>query len=484
MKKAQTQAGIQIQSYLFNLSIRTCFPRPSILLLCLVLFFFGKQPVLGQKKTVDLPRLVQLLNQKQPALVRQHPILNPRRLEALYNQTGDEYLWSAEWEPFRKAFIQTLERVGDLGLDRNNYHYSLLKTLTARNPLALEVYTSDALLTFMEHVGYGTNRPVWLTINPDCDPVGQEFGVETYLLTSFANCYTFPQVLEGTEPQTRVYQAVKAELIRVNSLIDKTELTTGLVPYSEKLSTNSLLINRLKAWGTLSVKPASPTEDQLRQAVMAFQQKVSEPADGKLTVSTLAKLNKPFAYYQKQLTQSLNSWRWLNAINEYKTLVLNLPAAELYAFEGSTIALSMRTLLGKPETPTPQFFAQLNKVTFSPNAGPSGFLPYHFPPAELMVFAQNLNLPASFQLENRYRNLGGIQIDNPVELAGWLLNDKEEANHLMQMPPIQTGSVPVSRRISPPVSLLVFSNTIGIDGHGNIRLYDNAYQPTSFSRQP
>ncbi|GAA4453866.1 hypothetical protein GCM10023189_19550 [Nibrella saemangeumensis] len=421
------------------------------------------------------------MNQKQPNLLRQHPILNPKRIDALYNQTGDEFLWSPEWEPFRKAFLQTLERADDFGLDRNNYHYTLLKTLSRKNPLAYELYTSDALLTFMEHVGYGTDRPNWLTINPDCDPVGQEFGVETYLLSAFANCYTFPQVLEGTEPQTQVYQTLRSELVRVNSIAGKTELTTGLVPFSDALADNTLLIHRLKAWGVVPLKAANLSEEQARQALKVFQQKVGEPTDGRLTVATLAKVNKPIAQYRKMLTSSLNSWRWLNAINEYKTLVINLPAAELYGFEGCTVALSMRTLLGKPETPTPQFLAQLTSVAFSPNSGHSGFLPYNIPPSELTLFAQDLSLQAGFRQDNRFRNLGGVQIEKPVALAAWLLEDKDEVNHLIQSPPSQTGSKPVIRKISPPVSLLVFTNPIGIDAQGHIRLYDPVYQQVSFS---
>ncbi|WP_345266638.1 hypothetical protein [Nibrella viscosa] len=471
MNKVITQSGIP--------PLRTqptwgFFSRQSFLGLCLFLAFCISQSVQAQKPSV--PRLVQQLSQKQPNLLRQHPILNPKRIDALYNQTGDEYLWSPEWEPFRKAFLQTLERADDFGLNRDNYHYTLLKTLNRKNTLAYELYTSDALLTFMEHVGYGTNRPNWLTINPDCDPVGQEFGVETYLLTAFANCYTFPQVLEGTEPQTQVYQTLRTEMMRVNGIINRPELVTGPIPFTGELAENRLLVNRLKAWGVLPLNAVHPSEIQVQQALTLFQQKVGEPADGRLTLTTLAKVNKPFADYTKMLVRSLNSWRWLNAINEYKTLVINLPAAELYGFEGSTVTLSMRALLGKPETPTPQFFSHLTNVRFSPNPGQSGFLPYTIPPNELTVFAQNLNPQILFRQDSRFHNLGGVQVEKPMELAAWLLDDNDEVHHLIQRPPTQTGTTSIIRKISPPVSLLVFANSMGIDERGNIRLYDDAYQ--------
>ena len=62
----------------------------------------------------------------------------------------------------------------------------------------------------------------------------------------------------------------------------------------------------------------------------------------------------------------MERWRWLPRDRGATHIVVNIPAFRLDVWEGDQVALSMRVVVGKKDTPTPIFHDAMTHVVFSP----------------------------------------------------------------------------------------------------------------------
>jgi murein L,D-transpeptidase YcbB/YkuD len=67
-----------------------------------------------------------------------------------------------------------------------------------------------------------------------------------------------------------------------------------------------------------------------------------------------------------QIELNMERWRWLPHESAAKYIVVNIPAFRLDVWERDTVALSMRVVVGKKDTPTPIFNDAMTHVVFSP----------------------------------------------------------------------------------------------------------------------
>ena len=63
---------------------------------------------------------------------------------------------------------------------------------------------------------------------------------------------------------------------------------------------------------------------------------------------------------------NMERWRWLPRERAAKHIVVNIPAFRLDVWERDTVALSMRVVVGKKDSPTPIFNDAMTHVVFSP----------------------------------------------------------------------------------------------------------------------
>jgi murein L,D-transpeptidase YcbB/YkuD len=68
----------------------------------------------------------------------------------------------------------------------------------------------------------------------------------------------------------------------------------------------------------------------------------------------------------RQIELNMERWRWLPRERPAKHIVVNIPAFRLDVWERDTVALSMRVVVGKKETPTPIFNDTMTHIVFSP----------------------------------------------------------------------------------------------------------------------
>jgi murein L,D-transpeptidase YcbB/YkuD len=105
----------------------------------------------------------------------------------------------------------------------------------------------------------------------------------------------------------------------------------------------------------------------LAAAVKSYQQRHGLKADGILEKTTIAALNVGVEARIRQIEMNLERWRWLPRPLGERFIVVNIPTFELEGYEGGRRALRMRVVTGTAgETPTPVFAEEMTHVVFSP----------------------------------------------------------------------------------------------------------------------
>ena len=139
-----------------------------------------------------------------------------------------------------------------------------------------------------------------------------------------------------------------------------------------------VLARRLAATG--DYKGSLPAEGQpavyegaLVEAVKAFQRRHGLTDDGHVGSTVVAEMNVPVAKRIKQIAMNLERWRWLPRDLGDRYILVNIPEMRLDVYEGQNVALTMKTVVGKEDTPTPIFNDQMTYIVFSPywNVPPS-----------------------------------------------------------------------------------------------------------------
>lgn len=113
-------------------------------------------------------------------------------------------------------------------------------------------------------------------------------------------------------------------------------------------------------------------DDRLVSGVVAFQRRHGLEPDGVIGPVTMAQLRVPMARRARQLELALERWRQLPDTVGERTIVVNVPAFRLYAFERDAATgrphLRMNVIVGQAEGrhATPRFSGVMREVVFQP----------------------------------------------------------------------------------------------------------------------
>jgi len=106
----------------------------------------------------------------------------------------------------------------------------------------------------------------------------------------------------------------------------------------------------------------APLENALRQ----FQEHHGLPTTGRLDPKTLAALNVPLETRIRQLALNLERWRWLPDDLGARHFRVNIPYFHLEAYEQGRVVLDIRAVVGKQGNETPIFSERMTHVVMSP----------------------------------------------------------------------------------------------------------------------
>lgn len=198
-----------------------------------------------------------------------------------------------------------------------------------------------------------------------------------------AELATAPDVtaaLAALEPSPQPYRMLKQSLSKYRALAARTDLSP-LPPlpqaklkvgdeYAGAESLRALLI----ALGDFEASPSPPASGQridaaLAAAIANYQSRHGLQADGVLGARTYAALVMPLGQRVRQIELTMERWRWLSALPR-PNIVINIPQFMLFALprpnDEDQRIIEMPVIVGKTDTGTPIFSANIQQVIFQP----------------------------------------------------------------------------------------------------------------------
>jgi L,D-transpeptidase YcbB len=262
-----------------------------------------------------------------------------------------------------------------------------------------------------------------------------------------------------------------------------------------------------------------------------------EPAEKEYTLlkqELKTQLQKKATLPIKQLTATLNYFRWIHHFKFDQCIVVNIPSATLRYYQKDSIKLHMKVVVGKPSTKTPRFAAYCNQVILYPywnvptsiavnellpkikrrpatiddmnmqlvdgngkvinhyavnwKAISRNYFPYRLRQStgcdnSLGVIKFNVTDPYSVYLHDtnnktaflsgyRYYSHGCIRVEEPIELGNLLLSNRLDTNFLKACYKEQK---PIPIDLLTPVPVIVIYSLVEIDKADKIRYYKDVY---------
>lgn len=302
-----------------------------------------------------------------PSLARQIDGSALARLQAFYQQQGDQVVWSVgERRPVLQAQLQLL---ADDGLDPA--HYSLPVADVMGNVLCGDIGTSRQYLQALHDLHYGRLQqtrfePFWQAQPPLQEPTAQVLALAGSGLQDLA------QAFDQARPSTPLYRRLRSAygLLRLQPLPHWDALPNGptLRPGMEDGRVPALA-RRLFNEGDLPGIPQGLgkryTED-LVSAVKTFQTRHSLQADGVIGSDTVSELNVSPAVRREQLRINLERLRWLAQNLEPDGVLVNVAAAQLSVYKDGLPVWQTRLQVGRADRQTPLLKSQITRLTLNP----------------------------------------------------------------------------------------------------------------------
>ncbi|QYJ96295.1 L,D-transpeptidase family protein [Shewanella alkalitolerans] len=218
------------------------------------------------------------------------------------------------------------------------------------------------------------------TIRPEQD-IDEPIGVEQ--LRQAAQAHHLHNLLDSMLPEHRQVQLLREQIRRYQQLEKYVWPTISSTNY--RLGQRSPEIAKLRwmltQFGDLPAKPSNTYREAIYDpgivsAIKHFQLRHGLPESGELDSLTRKALQIPPSQKIVHLRKALLRWFALPIQLPERYLWVNIPAYQLQVMENNNSVLSMRVIVGKPETPTPQMATTLNLVTLNPTWTPPSSIIY------------------------------------------------------------------------------------------------------------
>ena len=238
------------------------------------------------------------------------------------------------------------------------------------------------------------------------------------------------------------------------------------------------------------------------------------------------------------LTKAVNDYRWLNAVKQNQNIVLvNIPSAQLRAYQGNVTALFMKVIVGKKSTPTNTLSSPIYQLMINPywvvpkSIATKEMLPKlkkdngYIDNNHLQVLNKNYrvvnpnninwqdydinNFPftirqstgcdnslgvlkvefdspfgiylhdtpekALFSTTNRFYSHGCMRMEKPLEMGKWLFKNNPIALDSIDLSKCYNNPKPIPIPVTNNSVMIVWYSLIDFDEKGNVHFYKNIY---------
>jgi len=373
--------------------------KNAIKLRLLFLLVLGLSAPIGQADNTDALQTEVSKDIVDIITTKQHPYLKLSNfanrsddLDSLYKLTEYKLLWLGTDQSQKNipAALELLSNAAVNGLNPTNYDVDGLKSrwqAIQANPNAykeqalLDTALSISLLRFVHDLHYGRVNPQGIKFNLKLRE--KKLTDLPALIKTSVDQSTLDQLPKLIEPQLQQYQKLKQALVSYRQLA-ATVTPFQITGIEKKLSPGDKhpqipeLKQFLQQLGDLpedntasSTAKSTIYSDSIIAGVKKFQLRHGLGADGVIGKTTVAALNVPLSQRVTQIELAMERLRWLPEFNAGKSIIVNIPSFQLWAFDEmgqlDPTVTNMRVVVGKAlENQTPVLMAEMRFIDFMP----------------------------------------------------------------------------------------------------------------------
>jgi len=345
---------------------------------------------------------------------KQHPYLmlsnfenRTEDIESLYKMSNHQLLWlgNRNTEKNITVGLNLLAKAADHGLNPKNYDIEilqrnrqialLLKPDSYKELALYDTALSISLLRYLHDLHYGRINPQGINFNLKLRE--KKLLDLPVLIKNSLSQNTLTELPLSVEPQLKQYPKLKQALAsyrqlaantpRLNLNIKKTLLPGDTHPQIGELRRFLIAVGDLPEDKTVisTEKPAHLPKDKtaintkivpiytnaIATGVKSFQKRHGLTVDGHIGKGTVAMLNEPLSQRVIQIELAMERLRWLPEFNTGTSIIVNIPAFQLWAFDSIAQAdaniINMKVVVGKAlKHQTPVLMAEMHYIDFMP----------------------------------------------------------------------------------------------------------------------
>jgi murein L,D-transpeptidase YcbB/YkuD len=290
---------------------------------------------------------------------------------------------SGRWLARADTALLLLRDASSHGLEPGDYHVTSLDGLAARiregragplDRIDAEILLTDGLLLYGSHLLLGRVDP--LRVEAEWIANRRQARLDERLLVALEG-RRLRDYVTSLAPSQPEYARLRRGLATLRAAerdggwgtigdgptfgVDSADARVPALRRRLRLSTDSLE-RRLAVEGG-----ASPVFDaSLERAVKSFQARHGLDADGVVGARTREAMDVPVVERIAQLIVNLERWRWLPDDLGGRHIRVNIAAYETEVWDGGSVAMRMRSIVGRQYRMTPSFNAQMRYLVLAP----------------------------------------------------------------------------------------------------------------------
>ncbi len=298
-------------------------------------------------------------------------------LEDYYSENKYLPVWSTQenWKPYADSLVSYLGRSGIDGLFPEHYHYPALKSvkflletdsIKRKDPglwAKADLLFSDAFFRLIQDLKQGRLQPDSLGWKYNRNKHRDFFAV---YLNRLLSGDSVSSIVKALQPELKEYASLKKGLPAFLHIMDPKSYTYLRYPYKDSLAFLQNLLQRFREEGMFNGTPAEIDSSGLSRLLTRYQEKAGLKTTGRLSSALVSSLNNTDREKFKRIAITLDKYKRLPPRLPEKYIWVNLPSFRLQVWEGDSVAMESKVIIGKPGTPTPHISSQISDLVIFP----------------------------------------------------------------------------------------------------------------------